>query len=404
MKNITLQKAQDYLDHLCVHIDSRRVGSPGNRAATDYAEGLLASFGWQTRSQEFDAVDWKDGGASLQAGGQSFQVLASTYALGCDVQAELIAVDSLAALETAPLQGKIVLLHGDITREQIMPKNFVFYNPEEHQHIIQLLEQGQPLALVCATDRNPAVAGGVYPFPLFEDGDFDIPSVYMTGEEGQRLLPLVGQPAALRSDARRLPGTGRNVLALKGSPAAPRVVVSAHIDAKIGTPGAMDNASGVVILLLLAEMLSDYAGSPALEILVLNGEDYYAVPGQMLYLQSCQGRMEEILYNINIDGAGYFQGPSAFSFYDLPAEIEQSIRQVLAQHPGICEGVQWYQSDHSIFIQNGRPAMAVSSNWLTDHMDSQDITHTPKDNPAIVDCARLVEVASALAEMLRRKP
>ena len=37
------------------------------------------------------------------------------------------------------------------------------------------------------TDRNPELVGALYPFPLFEDGDFDIPSVFMTGDEGLRL-------------------------------------------------------------------------------------------------------------------------------------------------------------------------------------------------------------------------
>jgi aminopeptidase YwaD len=45
--------------------------------------------------------------------------------------------------------------------------------------------------------------------------------------------------------------------------------------------------------------------------------------------------------------------------------------------------------------------MAVSSQWFTDHIDSQDITHTPKDNFDIVDCAKLVEIARALNQLIR---
>jgi aminopeptidase YwaD len=54
------------------------------------------------------------------------------------------------------------------------------------------------------------------------------------------------------------------------------------------------------------------------------------------------------------------------------------------------------QGDHSIFIQSGCPAMAVSSRWFTDHIDNQDITHTPKDNIDIVSGDKLVEIAQAL--------
>lgn len=77
--------------------------------------------------------------------------------------------------------------------------NFVFYNPDSHQEIIQLLETGKPLALLCATERNAATAGGVYPFPLFEDGDFDIPSVFMKDTEGEKLLNCLGQQVTLVS-------------------------------------------------------------------------------------------------------------------------------------------------------------------------------------------------------------
>jgi len=295
-----------------------------------------------------------------------------------------------------------LLLHGDIAKEQLMPKNFVFYNPEEHQRILALLEKGMPQAILCATGRNAALAGGVYPFPLIEDGDFNIPSVFMTEEEGDRLVRHVGEMVSLRSKFSRVPGKGCNVIACTGSPAGRRIVVTAHIDAKKGTPGAIDNASGVVILLLLAELLKSYAGIRLIELVALNGEDYYAVPGQMRYLAVNEGRFHEILLNINIDGAGYKEGASAFSFYGLPAEIENTIREIISHYKGITVGSPWVQGDHSMFIQKGCPAMAVSSQWFTDHIDSQDITHTPKDNLEIVSCKRLVEITQALKLVILR--
>ena len=72
-----------------------------------------------------------------------------------------------------------------------------------------------------------------------------------------------------------------------------------------------------------------------------------------------------------------------------------------AAFDGITEGAQWVQGDHSIFIQMGCPAIAVSSQWFIEHVDSQDITHTPRDNPEIVDCRKLVEIARALNQLIR---
>ena len=84
-----------------------------------------------------------------------------------------------------------------------MPKNFVFYNPEEHKRIITLLENSGASASISATGRNAALAGGVYPFPLIEDGDFNIPSVYMTEEEGKRLSGCAGMKLFLDSQSKK---------------------------------------------------------------------------------------------------------------------------------------------------------------------------------------------------------
>jgi aminopeptidase YwaD len=394
--------SEAYLQMLCSQISERSVGSEGNRAATRYFKEMISSLGWDTEINVFDAMDWVDGGASLECGSESFQVFVSPYSLGCQTEAQFISASTIEELERAKLSGKIILLHGEIAKEQLMPKNFVFYNPEEHQRIISQLEKGAPLAIICATGRNASLAGGVYPFPLIEDGDFDIPSVFMTEEEGSRLLPNVGRTVFLISRSRRIPGKGCNVIARKGNHAGKRIVITAHIDAKKGTPGAIDNASGVVVLLLLAELLRDYVGERLIEIVAFNGEDYYAVPGQMLYIHQNQDRFQEILLNINIDGAGYKEGGSAFSFYGLPGEVENHAKDAIHHFDGIGLGPAWVQGDHSIFIQNGVPAIAVSSQWFTDHIDSQEITHTPKDSIDIVDCRKLVEIAQALDMFVRR--
>jgi aminopeptidase YwaD len=120
-------------------------------------------------------------------------------------------IDTPAQLEQADIEGAIAVLRNELTREQPMPKNFVFYNPEEHQRIYQLLERKKPSALICVTSRDGAWAGGVYPFPLFEDGDFDIPSAYMTREEAEPLWAAEGEQVELQITVRRIPGSGFNI-------------------------------------------------------------------------------------------------------------------------------------------------------------------------------------------------
>lgn len=395
-------KSLSYLNALCHDTTERCVGSEGNRQATYFFEKELTSLGWDTTMPEFDAMDWEENGAVLRSGETYYNVFVSPYTLGFKGEAELVSASSVTELENLEGEGKFILLKGEIAKEQLMPKNFVFYNPEEHKRIITLLENSGARAIISATGRNAALAGGVYPFSLIEDGDFTIPSVYMTEEEGKKLSMCTGMKLSLDSQSKRIPGKGYNVIARKGKDNSQRIVVTAHIDAKKGTPGAIDNATGVIVLLLLADLLKDYQGNKLIEIVAFNGEDYYAVPGQMNYIVANQNDFSQILLNINIDGAGYKEGLSAFSLYDLPDNLNNMVHEIISQYPGICEGVQWPQGDHSIFLQFGVPAVAISSKWFIDNINDQDITHTPKDNIEIVDCRKLVEISKALDMFIRR--
>ena len=396
------QKSLHYLSSLCNEITERCVGSEGNRRATDFFENELSSLGWQTESSAFDAMDWEEGGATIICDGKSYNACVSPYSVGFRGEGELVSASTLRELETIKADKKIILLHGEIAREQLMPKNFVFYNPEGHQKIIAALERSGAKAIICSTGRNAALAGGVYPFPLIEDGDFNIPSVYMTEEEGKKLVQLNGNNLFMESISKRIPGKGFNVTGRKGNVSSPRIVITAHIDSKKGSPGAIDNATGVVVLLLLADLLKEYTGNRLIEIVAFNGEDYYAASGQMNYVADNFNKFNEIMLNINIDGAGYREGPSAFSLFDLPDRMQHNVLEVISHYEGITEGEKWPQGDHSIFIQFGVPAIAVSSKWFVDNMNLQEITHTPKDNPGVVDCNKLVEIALALDTLVRR--
>jgi aminopeptidase YwaD len=296
------------------------------------------------------------------------------------------------------MAGNVLFMHGDLTTEQLMPKNFPFYNPEHHRSIYQLLEARQPAAIIAATGRNPELAGGVYPFPLIEDGDFSIPVAHMTDVEGARLLGYEEPVVALKMDATRTPARGCNVIGRAGLPAPSRVVVCAHIDAKDGTPGAIDNGSGVVVLLLLAQLLAGSEGSLGIELLAINGEDYYSAPGEVTYLQVRKDELDQVQLAINLDGAGYIEGATEYSLYECPESLRSVIHSTFSDWDELAEGGQWYQSDHTIFVQNGRPAVAITS---AEFMRlSAEVTHTPKDKPEIVDPEKLVQIAHAIRALI----
>jgi aminopeptidase YwaD len=238
----------------------------------------------------------------------------------------------------------------------------------------------------------------MYPFPMIEDGDFDLPSVYMKDVDGERLAEYAGKHVSLQINATRIPAKGQNVIGRIGPSNAERIVLCAHIDAKDDTPGALDNGTGVAMLLIFAELLKGYSGNYQIELLAFNGEDHYSAQGHKQYIKENEDRFYKIMLAINTDVAGYIEGHSAYSLYGCTPEVESIIRETMSAYESLMEGEPWYQSDHSIFIQQGRPAMAITSDRFMEL--STHITHTQKDNLNLVDYAKLVDISFALRDMV----
>jgi len=393
-------KTLTHLRELCESYPHRSVGSVGNSRATAYFDRESRKLGYETVLQEFDCIDWQSDALHLSTGDREYKALPSPWSLGCDCRAELLVISSLSELRNREIRDKLILLRGEIAREQLMPKNFPFYNPERDREIINLLEKGYPAAIITATTRNPELAGALYPFPLFEDGDFDIPSAYMTDSEGEELRKKAGETVHLRFQATRIPARGFNVLALKGNRMNKRIVISAHIDTKPDTPGALDNAAGVVIMLKMMEQLKNYQGPYYLEFLAMNGEDYYAASGEKTYLRENEGKLNEILCNINIDAAGFREVLTGYVALGDEQGILLNITASLQASPLFREMQPWYQGDHMVFVQNGIPALAITSENF--EYLSREITHTEKDSIELLDIDMLDNTAITLAEELEK--
>ena len=368
--------------------------------ATQFFADTIRSFGFNVECPDFECMDWESAGTVISMDGETFDILASPYTLGIKAKAPLVAACSPAELEEMDITNKILLMRAELSKEQFLPKNFPFFQVEEQQKIIQLLEMKKPLAILTATTRNPEMAGALYPFPVFEDGDFDIPSAFMTEEQGNRLSKHANteRAVALEIQAKRIPARACNVVARKGKNSFERIVLFAHIDAKLGTPGALDNGTGIVTLLLLAELLKDYTGDKWIEIVALNGEDYYSNPGEQLYLKQNQGKFEEIYLGINIDGLGYINGKTAYSMYGCPPQINDIAKKAFAEEDAFLAGEPWFQGDHAIFLMNQRPALALTSERVYEIMS--EFVHTEKDIPSIIDPDKVARTALALYQIL----
>lgn len=392
-------KAESYLKTLCSVKPNRRTGSSGNREATNFFASVIRPYGYEVEVVPFECLDHICNGAVLTREKEAFEVYASPYTLECDVLAELITVSTIEELESTDCEGKILLMKGAICSEQLMPKNFVFYNPEHHQKIIALLESHHPAAIITATERKPEQVGALDPFPLIVDGDFDIPNVCCRDTVGDVLAAIPRGLFRLKIDARRLPSSAANIIARLNRGASGKIVITAHIDAYEDAPGASDDASGIVVLLLLAEMLSDYRGDYSIEITAFNGEDHYSAGGQMDYLKQYGSEFPGTSLAVNIDDVGYKHGRSAYSFYECPPQLELKAEGVFRRFDGLVRGEPWFNGDHMIFGQNKVPSVAFTSECMAELM--RTVTHTSADTPEIIDCHKLAEVAESLNALVR---
>jgi len=391
---------REHLDTLCSFLPDRRPGSDGNRQATAYVADHLARFGWDVSTPQFQVMDWRTDGGDVQVAGSAIEVTPSPYGLGVAATGPIRVVREVADLDRPDLGGSIVVLDGALAAEPLTPKEYPFYRSDEHAAIVAALEAAAPAAVLAVTGKYPALCGALDPFPLIEDGDFTIPTANLRPADAAPLLDADGVTAKLEIRSERWRSTAANVIATRGM-AAPRITVIAHIDTKPGTPGAVDNAAGVVVLLMLAELLGAQRVPDlpiGVELLVVNGEDHYGAPGELAWLADHEAHLDDIPLVINIDGAGYRGGRTAYSTYNLDADLARHVDATLRTAPTLIPGPEFYQSDHAIFAMRGRPAVAITTELVDEMLDT--LFHSPDDTPSQVDMGLLIDTADGIAKLI----
>lgn len=391
--NTDLQPLEEVIHtHLCALVETigpRPLGSPANREAQAYIAQAMRSAGLEVREQGFDCLEWIFRQVRLALDGELLPVKANFYSPPCDATLPFVALGSYAELEAASLGGKIALLYGSLTREPYMPKNFKFWSSEEQQAVIRLLEDKQPVALIAVSPQDEN-----FP-PVFDDGDFHLPSVTVPAAVGRRLLANPHGVASLQVESQISPAGGANVIGIRGAGEAGRRVVCAHFDTKTGTPGALDNAAGVAAMLALAALLKDVSLPDGVEFVAFNGEDDYSQAGQMAYLESMSAGPT---LAVNIDGAGLPGKRSTVALFECDAQLAQTVRRLVAAQPHIVEAEPWPMGDHMLFAMQGIPSLAFTSEGIETQLEA--VIHTEKDTVDRVSAVDIAHVVRWIRDLL----
>jgi Iap family predicted aminopeptidase len=366
---------------LSLDIGPRPLGSPENEQAAAYVESVFRGAGLEVESQEFPCTAWTHRATWAEVDGETLDgVAANTFSLPCDVRGPVVAARSLAELEAADLRGRVVILHGDLTRAPLSPKAW-FLKDERDDRIITALESKGPAAIITVQTAGMAL------MRLIEDAGFDVPSATVPARIGLEILRRQPEEIHLIIEAARRPGQARNVVARKtGTASSPsKIVLCAHFDTKIETPGAFDNASGVAVMLALAERLAGRGLAHALECVAFNGEEYLPM-GDDEYVRRGEKQFGQIVAAMNCDGVGQLISANTIAQYSSSAAFDGLLHALTADYPGLVWFEPWPQSNHSTFAFRGVPAVAFTS--ATNHL----LGHQQYDTAEWIDPERLAEV------------
>jgi Zn-dependent M28 family amino/carboxypeptidase len=210
----------------------------------------------------------------------------------------------------------------------------------------------------------------------------------------------------------------------------PIIVIGAHYDSVVGSPGANDNGTGVAAVLTLAEQFSSAKPKQTLRFVAfVNEEPPYFLSGEMgsqVYARRCKERGDKISAMISLETIGYFSDAPASQTYPSPGlgllypkvgnfigfvsnvHSRALLRRVIAlfrKHakipsegaslPAFIPGVSW--SDQWSFWQHGYPAIMVTDTapFRYPHY------HSSNDTPDKLDYDRFALVVSGVEKMIR---
>jgi hypothetical protein len=224
--------AVELLRFLAEDVGERFGGTEGDaRAAAGVAE-RFAALGCEVRTQEFGYVGWRRLAPSRLR----------TFA------------PSSVTLPCAPLLHSAPTPPGGV-RGRLSRRGTAYLIPGVYELPLYALvdDRGADVGRVIVELDGPAIPL-VNPRALFQ-----APQVVVGSEHGPDLdaLAAAGAVAELEVAAELLPGArSRNVIAAyRGAPGERRIVIGAHLDTTLDTPGAYDNASGVAGMYALAERI-----------------------------------------------------------------------------------------------------------------------------------------------------
>jgi aminopeptidase YwaD len=380
-------EVMSYLHTLVVEIGPRLIGSPANQAAADFIRDTFRAAGLQVEEQPYACTAWEHRSTRLEVDGHPLPAIANLFSPACDVKGELIPLCTIAELEAAEIEDKVVLFYGELGNTQLAPKSW-FLRGERDEHIYALLEAKKPVALLAPPMGSPDYE------QLTEDWDLLLPAATIPREVALGLLRQPPRSVSLKMDCSLAPSTARNIVARKLFKSEVKVVLCAHFDTFYGTPGATDNGTGAAALLALAQDLAGEELPFTLEFVAFNGEE--ALPmGDDEYLHRGGENLRDILIAINMDDMGAEAASNSIAIFSASEYLNKYVDGLVNEYPGVVWVEPWPESNHSTFAMRGVPSLAFGS------VGVRHLAHTPQDSIEQASPEKVVEVIDLIKGIVR---
>jgi aminopeptidase YwaD len=374
-------RLMDHLSMLSHEIGCRPVGTAENTAAADYIKKILNDIGAEVEDQEFEVPAWEFAEAFLEINNERLEVTANTFSVPCEILGDLVPFCTLEELESASdLKGKIALLYGELSKENYVPKGFTIYNPEHHKKAIGLLESKNPSAIITIRMQKGKQ------LPLLSDWDFSIPSVTVTPETGLSIKEASTAKLVIKSKSSL--GTTRNIIGRIAGARKEKIILAAHYDTVFNTNGAFDNASGISVMLTIAEVIAKRkTWATSFEFIAFSSEEYLGL-GDEVYLQHYKESLPNALAAMNFDGVGQSLGTNNITLMSGSKELQARLKAIKNDFPAVHWTNPWYESNHYTFFSNGVPSIPFSCGGVS------DLLHTADDTIQWISPDKLAEVFS----------
>jgi len=208
------------------------------------------------------------------------------------------------------------------------------------------------------------------------------------------------------------------------------ILIGAHYDSVLGSPGANDNGSGVAALLELSRLFKDVAPETSLRFVAFVNEEppffFWPSMGSMVYAKAARQRGDPIRFMISLETIGYYRDqpgsqtypPLLKHFYPDTGNFIAFVSNLRSRHilrdcvrafsaatdfpvqsiaaPALVPGISL--SDQLAFWRHGYKALMITDTAFYRY----PYYHTAQDTPDKLDYEPFTEMTNGLFLMLCR--